>query len=531
MSYFEDLRDSLRAFAPQERRNLLFYILGIMVYKFGLEAFNGSITALATNRYDYESIVNKTDSRTFERLALLQGLNQAAQCVGSIIIAPLVKRFPTKNVLACAIFIFGLCSAILLILDAATGGTFVPEAYRENHPKNEWSYYGKYPNDAIIPIYTISGIAYGCVELIRRIIPRDIVHIFYELTGTAGAFVTGLVLIPRFGNNMSFIITPICFAVSATIWFFISDLGFVKRNKSLILQERPSYFKALLGGFWLFGESIYVGARIIFTSRKFIWLIPGYSIALYAHRYLENGIAPHVARRYLGESAWSQIMVGGSNLGELLGALCVFLFTNVIQTPMPWLRIDALMLLIVWYIPYWRPQARDVSQAWVVAATFLPISFGWAAGDVSLAAYIQASLARKESDNKNISALGAVMAFLYSFYIILYAVAGTFLGRYLDGVYNASGGSKNGGTIYSGLVNTAGVQFTVIAVVVICATFVPRGSLALNPKMISDERLDRDLVLDDDDTMHRRTPEYVEKDGVEVVVKPHERLGASSSAS
>nr|XP_036587188.1 uncharacterized protein CTRU02_02961 [Colletotrichum truncatum]KAF6797919.1 hypothetical protein CTRU02_02961 [Colletotrichum truncatum] len=330
---------------------------------------------------------------------------------------------------------------------------------------------------------------------------------------------------------MSFIITPICFAVSATIWFFISDLGFVKRNKSLILQERPSYFKALLGGFWLFGESIYVGARIIFTSRKFIWLIPGYSIALYAHRYLENGIAPHVARRYLGESAWSQIMVGGSNLGELLGALCVFLFTNVIQTPMPWLRIDALMLLIVWYIPYWRPQARDVSQAWVVAATFLPISFGWAAGDVSLAAYIQASLARKESDNKNISALGAVMAFLYSFYIILYAVAGTFLGRYLDGVYNASGGSKNGGTIYSGLVNTAGVQFTVIAVVVICATFVPRGSLALNPKMISDERLDRDLVLDDDDTMHRRTPEYVEKDGVEVVVKPHERLGASSSAS
>nr|XP_036587187.1 uncharacterized protein CTRU02_02960 [Colletotrichum truncatum]KAF6797918.1 hypothetical protein CTRU02_02960 [Colletotrichum truncatum] len=175
MSYFEDLRDSLRAFAPQERRNLLFYILGIMVYKFGLEAFNGSITALATNRYDYESIVNKTDSRTFERLALLQGLNQAAQCVGSIIIAPLVKRFPTKNVLACAIFIFGLCSAILLILDAATGGTFVPEAYRENHPKNEWSYYGKYPNDAIIPIYTISGIAYGCVELIRRIIPRDIV--------------------------------------------------------------------------------------------------------------------------------------------------------------------------------------------------------------------------------------------------------------------------------------------------------------------------------------------------------------------
>ena len=60
------------------------------------------------------------------------------------------------------------------------------------------------------------------VELIRRVIPRDIVggnvqklrrmdalvHMFYEVAGTSGAFCTALALIPRFGNNMSFIITP-----------------------------------------------------------------------------------------------------------------------------------------------------------------------------------------------------------------------------------------------------------------------------------------------------------------------------------
>ncbi len=46
---------------------------------------------------------------------------------------------------------------------------------RTNHPKNEWSYYGKYNTDAMIPVYCISGIAYGMVELIRRVIPRDIV--------------------------------------------------------------------------------------------------------------------------------------------------------------------------------------------------------------------------------------------------------------------------------------------------------------------------------------------------------------------
>lgn len=45
-------------------------------------------------------------------------------------------------------------------------------------------------------------------------------------------------------------------------------------------------------------------------------------------------------------------------------------------------------------------------------ASFLPVSFGWAAGDVSLAAYIQSTLSKIESKNKQVSALGAVMAFV-----------------------------------------------------------------------------------------------------------------------
>jgi hypothetical protein len=144
MGHFSELRRSLQEFSAQERRNVMIYILGIMAYKFGLEAFNGSIIALATNRYDYESIHNNTHSRTFERVGLLTGLNQAFQCVGSILIAPLVrhtssalvdlnaderqqvKRYPTKNVLAAAVTVFGFCTALLIILDAATGGRFMP---------------------------------------------------------------------------------------------------------------------------------------------------------------------------------------------------------------------------------------------------------------------------------------------------------------------------------------------------------------------------------------------------------------------
>jgi hypothetical protein len=378
--------EAWKTFTPIERRNIAVYICAIMLYKFGLEAFNGSIVALATNRYDHLARTTKSPSKTFERVGLLTGLNQAFQCVGSILIAPLVKRYPTKNVLSIAIFVFGILSALLLVIDAATGGTFVPAAFKETHPEHDFSYYGDYNTDGMIPVYSVCGVVYGMVELIRRVIPRDIVggniqklrrmdalvHIFYEVAGTAGAFVTALVLIPRFGNNFSFIITPICFTTAAITWFFIEESGFQKET-TLVLWEQPSYIRSVLGGFWLFFESVYTGAHIIFTQRKFIWLLPGYAIALYGHRYLENGIAPAIARRYLGNSAWSQIMVGGSNLGELFGAAFVFLFTNFITTPMPWLRIDSLTLLILWYVPYWYPKSGDVNQAWVVAATFLPI--------------------------------------------------------------------------------------------------------------------------------------------------------------
>lgn len=63
------------------------------------------------------------------------GLNYAMQCVGSIMVAPLIKRFPTKTVLSCAILAFGLISAILLVVDAATGGTM---AYKTANGKTHY---------------------------------------------------------------------------------------------------------------------------------------------------------------------------------------------------------------------------------------------------------------------------------------------------------------------------------------------------------------------------------------------------------
>ena len=202
--------------------------------------------------------------------------------------------------------------------------------------------------NGIIPIFCLTGIAYGMIEVIRRVMPQDIVghnvqklkrmdamvHIFYEVSGTAGAFCTGLALIPTLGNNMSFIITPICFALAAVVWIFLSSPNLTPQRPT-VPRRQPTYTKAIRSELVSFLKSMWIGAKIVLTSRKFCWLLPAYALGVYGHRFLENNIAPAIARRYLGNSAWSQIMVGGSNLGELLGALFVFFFTNLIHTPVP----------------------------------------------------------------------------------------------------------------------------------------------------------------------------------------------------
>jgi MFS family permease len=109
-------------FTVQEKRNILIYIFGIMLYKFGVEAFNGSVITLATNRYDQDAYETKTETRTFEKIGLLIGVNQASQCIGSILIGPLIKRWQTQVVLSATIFIFALSTTVFMIIDSATGG-------------------------------------------------------------------------------------------------------------------------------------------------------------------------------------------------------------------------------------------------------------------------------------------------------------------------------------------------------------------------------------------------------------------------
>ncbi|KAG9061725.1 hypothetical protein KI688_006874 [Linnemannia hyalina] len=473
----------LSDFSATEKRNVMIYMAGIMLYKFGLEAFTGSITLLATDRFKAANV--------FSNLAILQGLNQAFQCVGSIAIAPLIRRFPTRSVLSASIFFFGLLSALIIIIDVSTGGKV---------PENGVKRYGQWDYVILFPIYSIIGICHGMVELIRRVIPRDIVggdviklkkmdglvHVFYEIAGTAGAFFSTF-LVLKLGNAIAPAMTPFLFILASGAWSFIGLLDADHENRRrLETLEEHSLLSQIGHGFAHFGQSVVLGVKIIFSSRKFIWLIPGYSIPLFTHRYLESQLSPAFAKYVLLESAYAQIMVGGSNFGELLGALFVLFFAKTIKTPIPWLRLDAFGLLIIWVLPYAYPeQVNSLTFAWTLAAIWIPVSFGWAAGDVSLAAYIQSALSKMENPNDKVSPLGAVMAFLYSFYIVLYAALGPILGKVIDYYYN-----NNNGDIHPALFRVGGIMYSVVCGILFLATFIPKGSFALNPSLIDDTQIE-----------------------------------------
>lgn len=109
-------RDEAHTFSLTESKNLFLYILGIMLYKFGLETYLGSISILAADRFP--------KGNAFTLLGALQGANQACQCVGSILVGPIIVRYPTNKVLSLAISLFCVMALALLICEASTGGTF-----------------------------------------------------------------------------------------------------------------------------------------------------------------------------------------------------------------------------------------------------------------------------------------------------------------------------------------------------------------------------------------------------------------------
>ncbi|KAJ2990502.1 hypothetical protein HDV02_004415 [Globomyces sp. JEL0801] len=425
-----------------------------MLYKFGYESINASMNGIIINRlYKYPKGLAKDDKSGIELNATAVGLNLACQVIGSLTIGPLFKRFHAKNVLCCAILGFATIVASVPVMEAITGGQ-IPGSAGSKDSKfcTSFSY-------NILPIFALCGIFHGMVELMRRVIPADnivggdagklkrmdsMVHLFYETTGT------------------------------------VDHQAIVDFREAHKDQSIPA---ALLEGFYSFFHSVFFGAKLVCSQRALVWLIPAYTLPLVLHRYLENTLFPNYLKVTFNSTDAQTILVGGSNFGELLGALTVMVVAKHVHTPIPWLRLDVIMISFVWILPFmYNPTLDSKGLApiddiyrvcWQLAPFMSLISFGWAAGDISLAAYVQSRLDGFENIDKYTSPLGAVMSFLYVVYLVIFY----FLNTWMSSIAK-NWGKENRQTLW---IIAGGGFMSICGVIVMASTFIPRGAFAMNP--------------------------------------------------
>ena len=471
-------------FSGLERRNLVFYIIGIMLYKFCLETMNACINGIVLNR----SITNAGQS-----WANMQGLNLASQCFGSMLIGPLVKQYRPKRVLSLSILCFGLVLLIIPILEFVTGGT-IPKLEGSKF-KSSWGSFSPLIFYLILPV---TGIFHGMVELMRRVFPSvlvggdceklkrmdSIVHIGYEITGTMGSFLA-FYWINYFGWGYSLLLLPIGFFMAFLSWNMIQDVNQeIKDDDKGITKVKESKIEVCKKGFYSFFHSLSVGAKLVCTQRALVWLIPAYTLPLVVHRYLENTLFPFYSKSLLGSSDYQTILTGGSNFGELLGAALVLILAKRVKTPIPFLRLDVVFLLFIWIIPFFPINSENpMVTAWQLAPIMTIISSGWAAGDVTLSAYVQSRLYDYANIDEFTSPLGAVMSFLYVIYLVCFYFLNLTMSIIRDDYV------KNNKNLVELFVLIGGVFLTICGFITFISTFIPRGSFSINP--------DPDLVVFD----------------------------------
>jgi len=539
-------------FSRSERWNIFMYIAGIMCYKFALEQYNGTIKALAIDRYTALLMPVYTYS------GYLDGFQAMTQCVGSIIVGPLMSLFPIKTVLWVSLLLFSIISMLVMCIENATGGTFPTKCVSTDGlpPKCTGAIAGDWNPIGIMPIYILSGIPFGAIEIIRRIIPQQIVganeaklkkldslvHIYFEIAGTTGAFFAAYVCL-ILGKAYAPVISPPLFMIAACFFYYIVPpsnvvVAAIAPAATSTREAIYSFARAVGVAFYGFGESVYEGGRIIFLETRFRWLFFGYTIPLVMHRYIESGVASVYAKLVLGESAYASFINAGSNFGELSGAAFVLFNLNLIKTPLPTVRWDALVLNFSWlFYNVVTPDALNIdpaNAAGVMAAIMCFISAGWSAGDVSMAAYIQAQIPHIKTPGVSIAnALSSVMSFLYVSCIVIFAVISPMIGNWLDDFSTRANEAKAQSKV-KGITSAqkaywieqmdsikteqkeqyfywiAGVFFSLVSVTIFFNTFLPKGSWAFNP-VFDEPAVEEEIVNQEEapDVVINTTPDDV----------------------
>lgn len=136
------------------------------------------------------------------------------------------------------------------------------------------------------------------------------------MAGTSGAFASSSA-ISRWGNNYSFFLTPVFFTFAGGIWMFISVLNHNSADEELeqaglsnvdrAKKPTSNYFVMVFRGVLNFGESMWVGARLIFGNRCFICEYPITSIdlsAMWALIAILQGFCRHTRSHSICTVSW-----------------------------------------------------------------------------------------------------------------------------------------------------------------------------------------------------------------------------------
>jgi hypothetical protein len=478
----------LHIYSSTEKVNLFLYALGIFIWKWGLESINACISGMVLRRYGYDPVSKKAASDAGVVWTTMQSINLACQVIGVLCVGPLFKRFRPTYVLSCAVTAWGLTLLIIPIIEVATGGR--PPLVSKGSTLPE--FWGNWNPLILYAIFSMSGLFSGIVEIIRRVIPGEImgldseklkvmdstVHMANEVSGTFGSMFASW-WVGYFGWGFAPLLVPVCFMAASVCFYFVKPTEKqVKKESELLLAKRQPLGQELKGFFSGVLYAIVWGAKLIFTERNLIWLLPSYSIGLIIHRYVEGTIFPFYANEILKSPDYQTILTAGSNFGEFLGAVLVFFTARRVPTPIPYVRLDALLVLLGWVFYAYRPspQGNYTAFAWSLFPLMSLISFGWSAGDVSLAAHIQSNLGKYENVNEHCTPLHAVFSFLYIFNLVVYFVVNVFMGRVRDMYKN------NGYDLYMLFFWISGVALTISAVIIMLGSFIPTGSWAWNPQ-------------------------------------------------
>lgn len=378
---------------PETQKRVRSMIAGTAAMKIGMETVTLSVPLLSM-------IALGGGATMVAGLMVAYSLAQAL-CAGAV--GGLMDRLPEQKVLAGAV----LSQAILVgaIIGLGAAGAL-----------NPWT---------LFPLYTLVGGAVGIAETSRHAIaPRILgqdpealarynarLHIFYEVSGVAGAKAAGK-LLSWVGPLGALALQPPAYLAGA--WFFWR-VKLAKKDPPGIGLKAPA-LSSLRERWREYVRDVKAGYKLVVGDHRLRWVAVASVLPQILHRILEGLFIPVYAKDVLMDPGAAGDLLAASNLGELIGAVLLLRLASRIKAP-AWIKWGAAAIALVWTLAF----THALPVAFFV---ILAMGMTWSASDLSLRSEIQSSLGEKDQPRAS--------SFLYGTFVLASAAASLALGALID---------------------------------------------------------------------------------------------------